>query len=455
MDDEGLEAPAPVVPGTGAGNRAIGWVAVAIGLAAIVGAIVLGLPGLPDRPPESGAAPSTSAPPSDSGAEPPSEEPSSSGRAAPSVTPAPTDEPAPPTTELAWTTTGSYPIAAGLSMVDAVIRFDERYIALGVEYEQPLPNLGPTPPHRARVWTSDDGRTWEPVTLGPGFETVRLGTPVLRPDGALLSFGARSVIEDAGMFDAEPAAWTTTDGVTWTEIDPPLEGMASSIEQGAMGMLTVVRPSPSSDVHELWLSGDGVTWERTHSLEADYLDVGAGDEGFAAVGWIGQDDGRPISIASADGRRWIEGSPPAFSPYLEVASFAGDWVVVDDPGGTAPTWFSANGLDWAAHGEVPLRTIPLTDVECREYRAQLTSAGPWLVTSTELTYPCSEGGFTVHGTQYLSVDGAAWTALPLAEGTAGENRSGARVNDALAIGAGLILVGEENGAATFWFGETP
>jgi hypothetical protein len=41
----------------------------------------------------------------------------------------------------------------------------------------------------------------------------------------------------------------------------------------------------------------------------------------------------------------------------------------------------------------------------------------------------------------------------LAEGTVGENRSGSRVRGAMATDSGLILVGEENGAATFWFGE--
>ena len=60
----------------------------------------------------------------------------------------------------------------------------------------------------------------------------------------------------------------------------------------------------------------------------------------------------------------------------------------------------------------------------------------------------------VHGTQYLSIDAATWDAMPLAEWTPGENRSGSRVSEALATDAGLILVGEENGAAAFWFGAT-
>lgn len=381
---------------------------------------------------------------------------SSSPTSTPQPTGAPSGTPAAGTTDLVWTTTRSEPASGGLSMADAVTLLGDRYVAVGVEFDQPLPNFGPTPPHRARVWTSRDGRSWDAVDLGPGFDNVRLGTPFVRPDGSLLSIGARGVVSEFGIAEPETAAWTTTDGLTWTEIDPPLEGfLVSTIEQGARGMLAAVRPSSSSDVHELWLSTDGQAWVRVHSLEANYIDIGAGDEGFAAVGWIGDDDGRPISIASADGRTWIDGRPPAFSPYLEVASLGGDWVVVDDPGGTAPTWFSANGLDWAARGEIPVRTIPLSGAECREYRDQLMSTGPWLVTSTELSYPCSEGGYTVHGTQYLSIDGAAWTALPFAEGTVGENRSGSRVNDALATRDGLILVGEENGAAVFWFGEEP
>jgi hypothetical protein len=339
-------------------------------------------------------------------------------------------------------------------MVEHVARLADGWVAVGVDYLPGLPLLGPTPPHEARAWTSRDGRSWEHVELGPEFENVTIRALVRRGDGSLMAIGERGIIGEHGIDEFDPAAWTTSDGISWAEVDPPIGGV-SKLEQGAKGILAVLGPSFSSDAYEVWHSSDGEAWEVVHSGEADYVDIGAGDEGFAAVGRIGGEDGRPFTIASGDGRVWIEGQTPPFGRYLEVASHGGDWIVVDDPGGIAPTWFSANGLDWTAHGKIPFRTITVASQECREYRRQLTSAGPWLVTTTELAYPCSEGGYVVHGTQYLSVDGASWQPIPLAEGTPGENRSGSSISDAVATDGALIIVGEENGAAAFWFGEAP
>jgi hypothetical protein len=436
----------------------MGWVILAVGGTAVAVAVVLAVLTLSDREPDAGVAePSAGTSLPAEGGESPSEVPSSPESMAPSPTAAESaPAPAPAvTTDLAWTTTGSFPTPGGLSTVDGVALLGDIYVAVGVEYEDPLPNLGPTPPHQARAWTSDDGSSWEPIDLGPEFANVQIAELIVVDDGSVIAFGVRGIPDEFGGFETEPAAWTTADGATWEEIDPPLDGYVGPVEQDAGGILAVVRFPDSTNVYELWFSPAGETWESVNSLEADYVDIGAGDEGFAAVGWAGGEAGGPFSVASGDGVAWVDGPEPSFGRFLEVASMGGDWIVVDDPGGVATTWFSTNGLDWSAHGEIPFQTIELTDTECREYRERLMSAGPWLVTSTELAYPCSEGGFQVHGTQYLSVDGAAWQALPLSEGTVGQNRSGSRVNDALATDTGLILVGEENGAATFWFGEAP
>jgi hypothetical protein len=436
------------------GNRPPGWLVLGVG-GAVTAVVLLAVMLLrPDSNVGEGSPTSSPTPPA-SAAETPTASPSEPPPTATATTTPATPVPTPARADLAWTLTASFPASGGLSMVEGVARLGDGYVAVGVEYLEELPVFGPTPPHEARAWTSLDGRSWEPVALGPGFENVRFGPLIQRGDGSFLSLGERGIVSEFGINESAPAAWTTTDGLTWNEIDPPLEGFVDAVEQGATGVLAIVRPSVSTDVHEFWLSADGGTWERVHMLEAAYVDIGAGDEGFAAVGWIGNEDGSPFAIASADGRTWIDGPTPQFGQFLEVASFGGDWVVVDDPGGIAPTWFSANGLDWAAHGEVPLQTISAGEGECREYRSQLTSARPWIVTTSELAYPCSESGFMVHGTQYLSIDGAAWSPMPLTEGTPGENRSGSRVNDALATDGGLIMVGEENGGAAFWFGEAP
>jgi hypothetical protein len=449
--------PGAPAPDDGRSVRRTALLAGGVVAAAAVAGIALGVMLLSGRQPEAGVAPSASSSVSasatpDASAAP--SEPAPTPVATAASTPAPA--PAPASTDLVWTQTATFPAPGGLSMVDDVAQLGEQFVAVGVEFEAPLPNVGPTPLHHARAWKTADGSSWESIELGPEFANVRIGDLIVAGDGSLIAFGVRGIPDDSGYIDeVEPATWTTSDGLAWQEIEPPLDGFVGPVEQDAVGILAVVRASISTDVHELWFSSDGEIWQAVHSLQGDYVDVGAGDEGFAAVGWAGGEAGTPLTVASGDGLAWIDGPVPPFGRFIEVASLGGDWIVVDDPGGVAPTWFSANGLDWSAHGEIEFETVELPDAECREYRERLLSAGPWLVASTELTYPCSEGGFQVHGTQYLSVDGASWQAVPLSEGTVGENRSGSRVNNAQATGNGLILVGEEDGAATFWFGQAP
>ncbi|MGI8999250.1 MAG: hypothetical protein ACR2GO_06040 [Candidatus Limnocylindria bacterium] len=122
---------------------------------------------------------------------------------------------------------------------------------------------------------------------------------------------------------------------------------------------------------------------------------------------------------------------------------------------TGATWASANGLEWVPHGKAPMETIEDNGTECQEYPRTIESAGPWLVASADLSGPCSEGGFAVHGTQLISIDGATWRSLPFDVGTLGESRSGSSVSAALPGDELLILAGEKDGGAAFWIGEAP
>jgi hypothetical protein len=319
---------------------AVAGTAVAAG--ALLGAVVLGLPRTEVAQSSPSPSVTTSATPGPS----PTVTPSPPTSNAPSPTPSPstanTSTPsATPTAELAWSGTGSFPSEEGHSMVEHVVRLAGEYVAVGVDYLPGLPLLGPTPLHEARAWISPDGRLWEPVQLGPGFENVTIGALVQRDDGSLLALGARGFVRDGFVDELEPAAWTTPDGVTWTEIVPPMEEIVCGVVQGPRGILGIVTPvdAPRARLHELWMSRDGVTWELVHSLQANYVELDAGDEGFVAVGRIGGEDSTPFAIASADGRDWVEAPRPAFGSFLEVASHGGDWFVTDDLGGTATVWF--------------------------------------------------------------------------------------------------------------------
>ena len=90
---------------------------------------------------------------------------------------------------------------------------------------------------------------------------------------------------------------------------------------------------------------------------------------------------------------------------------------------------------------------------CHEFVTSLHGATPWLVATSRLSFPCSEGGFVVHGTQRASMDGTTWTDLPFAAGTPGQTGSGSAVFATLMVNGRLALAGQSNSAATFWIGE--
>ena len=200
--------------------------------------------------------------------------------------------------------------------------------------------------------------------------------------------------------------------------------------------------------------------ESTESI----FDIGAGDDGFAATGNRGEDF-EPYAIASADGRTWVEATA-APAGRAAIAERGGDWVAIsatvlaDTPPTEAPVWSSANGLDWAESGSIPLHPLaPESDdtFVCSDIVVDLHSAGPWLIANAAAGYAlCSEGRIETYGSQSISRDGQAWEVLPFpAFAFEGAGMRGSQVNAAFVDGDTLILVGHASSRATFWYNEAP
>ncbi len=140
-----------------------------------------------------------------------------------------------------------------------------------------------------------------------------------------------------------------------------------------------------------------------------------------------------------------------------VAALFGDWVLVGRPPiaegehPPAPVSRSANGLDSAPGGTMPRATVDVGGAQCREHVHDAIGAGPWIVTNTTLSFPCSEGGFVTHGTQRLTTDAGSWTELPFATSLP-ETGGGSAVFGTVTTDSGLIAVGQSNGRAAFWLG---
>ena len=153
---------------------------------------------------------------------------------------------------------------------------------------------------------------------------------------------------------------------------------------------------------------------------------------------------------------WIAASAPPDGAG-HVAALGGDWILLVQPPTAegehpdAAVWRSANGLEWAEAGTMPRATAELERARCFELIIEAVGAGPWIVTNTSLSYPCSEGGFMTHGTQRISTDGTSWTDLPFPSSLP-ETGGGSAILGAAATEAGLIAVGQSNRRAAFWLG---
>ena len=454
----GVEAPDPrgLRP-----RRAFPWPLVAGGGVALVAGAVLGF-ALLGQPDEVGD-PSPSAVPTASPTA--SVEPTGTPAASPTAAvtpPAATATAAPtPGATLTWQMTASFGEGAGPASVLDVVESGGGLVAVGVEYHAPLPNLGPTPLHTGRIWRSADGTSWEDVTPD-GFGNVTLHNVVSRPDGMVVTFGTVHEEHSSGNLEATgSSAWESGDGETWSQVPTglPQDMVVSDVEHGGRGYLALVGPPDLSGPYELWFAADAQAWELVRTVEAGAR-IDAGAEGFVAAGVdFGGADPQPFAVASADGREWFDAATPPPAP-TGLAAFGGDWLVVnstfeEEVSDRAAIWFSANGLEWTEHAEVQLESVPADPLTCVEFPSGLTSAGPWLVLASDLSYPCSEGGFVVHGTQRISIDGATWEALPFPAGTVGSSHSGSAVSAAVAVEGRLVLVGQSNRQAAFWIGEQP
>lgn len=453
-------------PSTDAAIRQGGprWPLVGIGALAAVAAVlalVVGLGGTRDDVGDASPSPSAAA------TERP--EPSASASAAPaSASAAPSVEaseppPSSPSAGLSWAETASFPIEGGASTVNAVVPHDGGLIAVGAAYDEPLPILGPTPPHEGRVWVSTDGTAWEDVTPTGTFERVALRWLLATSDGALIAHGWQESAD--GFAIGAPVAFESRDGRTWQAIDQPFgEGSwPNTMAQGGEGAAAVV-VDPTVPTLSVWWSGDGRAWERVHELGAELsFALGAGDEGFVVAGTRGSDPNTasPYAIASGDGRAWFEAEAPP-GAAAAVAARGGDWVAVsrDLPvvlgqPADAEVWSSANGLSWTPIGGYTLESVERGEgTTCTELPTSLEVAGGWLLSGSMLSFGCSEGGVVTQGGQRISPDGVTWTTLPFG-GAATELGLGTRMAGALEVDGRLVLVGERDRVATFWVGEQP
>jgi hypothetical protein len=338
----------------------------------------------------------------------------------------------------------TFGLGPGPAMARDVAAFEGGFVAVGVQYADSLPNLGPPPEHEGRIWLSADGLVWDDVTPGGQLTNVDLSEVYARTDGTLVAIGGVSQVVSGGTEVSSLGAWESADGETWQSIPPPVSGLQLNIEVGGVGYIALAYPSLDSTAPTLWLSSDGASFDQVNQLPDAVFDVDAGDQGFVVVS-------QAYIVASGDGLQWVPASNPpggAASP----AALGGDWITTTWVfGQPATSWFSADGLSWGQSGTITMGQVQADpQTACVEYPTGLVSTTSAVFMSTTLSGPCSEGGFIVHGTVFWSSDGAAWTALPFPAGQVGTSHSGSRVDGAMEANDVLVLAGQLDRQAALW-----
>ena len=244
-----------------------------------------------------------------------------------------------------WTAVSDIPGAAGASFA-----FDRRRT-------RPIRRGGATPRSgqlgHAAAWTSTDGRTWTAAADEAAFDQHQMVAVASGKPG----FAAVGLTCNTQECSAS-AAWTSTDGQTWRAAAaiPAAGGMtahSSAIVAGGPGWVVGGYSFPSGDGPSpvgVWTTTDGSSWTAS-----TVSDPAAGGGGEAA---LGTDGGVIAAFASNDARMVAVGSVTTSTAHREAvwtSSDAKTWTRSEDSpsfeGGAmnAVAWdgkeFVAVGLD--------------------------------------------------------------------------------------------------------------
>ncbi len=173
---------------------------------------------------------------------------------------------------------------------------------------------------------------------------------------------------------ARAAVWTSTDGRTWTRVphtkvldvggfidtmEDPMTGGMRDVTLGPAGLLavgSVCQNSPAACQPAAWTSTDGTSWTRAANMPtlSGVLNAAAtSGAGYVAVGSQScgetpmiEAGGCPALILTApDGREWTQ-QPFEQSGGLATITWIGDRFFATAPGGPGLLWTSGDGSTW-------------------------------------------------------------------------------------------------------------
>lgn len=317
----------------------------------------------------------------------------------------------------------------GAELVDAasVTAGHDRFVAGGTD--------GLVPP-TARVWSSDDGLTWERSLL----PNAASGSSVAAVVASEAGFSAIGTTASTAEADTDiVTVWTSADGTTWqaATVDDPsrkhFDAHVLSATGGPAGMLALVAfIAQDFGPYTLYRSADGMTWEALEPPRDDVLwaTVAGTPDGYLLLGRTFS--GKPSLWRSADGATWER---VADAPKLHDLAVGADGTVV----GIAKRAIIATTdlAEWT-------RVWQVTDVDATTKRDELAwidrDAAPFVVAGVDFS-ACTPGIDECQQTfLLLSEDGLTWTESTGPDGLVGPDPA-TWFDDAAATADTAVVIG--------------
>lgn len=203
--------------------------------------------------------------------------------------------------------------------------------------------------YQSDVWNSSDGKTWKLINDGRDVPWAprHLQYTVVHDDMIWVMGGQTfpGVVPGKEVFYRD--IWTTTDGVTWKQVEPqepfwPQRGMigGAAVKDGRIWILgggTYDTPETPERkfFNDVWSSADGVTWkqhvEHAPWTPRQYHDVTVFDDKLWVLeGYHAPEGNRSDVWYSADGADWKEVQGTPWLPRHASSIFVHDgslWVV--------------------------------------------------------------------------------------------------------------------------------
>jgi len=171
------------------------------------------------------------------------------------------------TPESSWTETGLASSPESFITILDLAWSDSGFIAVGVSAQRDLSTDPGEWPTAAASWVSIDGKTWQAAPSSSGLEMAIMWAVTPVPAGGYIAVGCAecSQYHPGGAGYGDPAAWSSSDGVNWTQVPLPSHGKGE-----ALGVVTVdngfVAVGVVGEDTLTWTSNDGTTWRAGPTL---------------------------------------------------------------------------------------------------------------------------------------------------------------------------------------------